>query len=187
MVQIARYSFTVDEYNRMGAAGIFPDGVRTELIEGEIVEMAPIGSYHSTVVARLARFFARALTDEQAITISQSPLELSTRSELEPDVLVLAPRSDEYVEHHPYPQEVRLLIEVSDTSIRLDRDIKLPLYAREGVQEVWIVDLTAEVIHVYREPAQGSYSFVRLASRSESLSPAAFPDLTLAVNDVLRR
>ncbi len=187
MVQIARYSFTVDEYNRMGAAGIFPDGVRTELIEGEIVEMAPIGSYHSTVVARLARFFARALTDEQAFITSQSPFELSTRSEPEPDVLVLAPRSDEYVEHHPYPREVRLLIEVSDSSIHLDRDIKLPLYAREGVQEVWIVDLAAAVIHVYREPAQGSYSRVREASRGESLSPAAFPNLSLVVNDILRR
>ena len=187
MVQIARYSFTVDEYNRMGAAGIFPDGVRTELIEGEIVEMAPMGSYHAGVVARLARFFARALTDEQAIVMSQSPFELSNRSEPEPDIMVLAPRSDEYTEQNPNTRDVRLLIEVSNSSLQWDRDIKLPLYAREGVQEVWIVDLSAGAIHVYREPAQGAYSHVHMASRTETVSPSAFPSLALAVNDILRK
>ena len=149
--------------------------------------MAPIGSYHSTVVGRLARFFARALTDEQAIVISQSPFELSNRSEPEPDVLVLAPRSDEYVEHLPHPRDVRLLIEVSDSSIQWDRDVKLPLYARERVQEVWIVNLSEGVIQVCQGPGIDAYAQVRTVSRGESLSPMAFPGVTIAVNEVLRR
>ena len=185
MVQIARYSFTVDEYNRMGAAGIFPDGVRTELIEGEIVEMAPIGSHHASVVLRMARLFIRALTDEQAIVSIQNPFHLSDRSEPEPDIMVLAPRSDDYAEQHPNPQDVRLLIEVSDSTIEWDRGVKLPLYARGGVREVWIVDLNADAIQVCREPNAGGYSEVRIASRGESLAPIAFPNLAIAVNDIL--
>src|SRR5688572_677331 len=101
MVQIARYSFTVDEYNRMGVAGIFPDGVRTELIEGEIVEMAPIGSHHSSVVIRLAELFIKPLSPELATISILAPFHLSDRSEPEPDVLILAPRTDRYAEHHP--------------------------------------------------------------------------------------
>jgi Uma2 family endonuclease len=185
MVQIARYSFTVDEYNRMGAAGIYPDGVRTELIEGEIVEMAPIGRHHLSVVIALSELFFEALSPRRATISIQGPLELSDRSEPEPDVLILARRSDHYRAHIPTTKDVHLLIEVSDTSIQWDRDAKLPLYAREGVPEVWIVDLTTDTVEVYREPHQGNYSQVRIASRGDLLSPAAFPDFSLSVDDIL--
>lgn len=185
MVQIARHSFTVDEYNRMGAAGILPDGVRTELIEGEIVEMAPIGSHHLSAVIALSEIFFRTLTPGRATVSVQGPLELSDRSEPEPDVLVLAHRADHYREHIPSTKDVYLLIEVSDSTIQWDRDVKLPLYAREGVPEVWIVDLTAESVQVCREPTASGYNKVSMASRGESLSPIAFPDLAVAVNDIL--
>jgi Uma2 family endonuclease len=185
MVQIARHSFTVDEYNRMGAAGIFPDGVRTELIEGEIVEMAPIGSGHASVVVGLADIFYAGLARNRATISIQNPLELSDRTQPQPDVMVLAHRSDRYVGHHPVPRDVELLIEVSDTTLQWDRDVKLPLYAREGVQEVWLVDLSTGAILVYREPEAGAYNDVQVASRGDVISPTAFPDLSIEVNYIL--
>jgi Uma2 family endonuclease len=115
----------------------------------------------------------------------QSPFELSNRSEPEPDVMVLRPRDDHYAEHHPYPSDVYLLIEVSDSTVVWDRTVKLPLYSRESVPEVWIADLTADVIEVYRQPSRGGYTDVRHASRGESISPIALPNLTLAVSDIL--
>jgi Uma2 family endonuclease len=185
MVQVARHSFTVDEYNRIGEAGILPEGVRTELIEGEIIEMVPIGSHHAGAVIRLNTLLSEGLSRRRAILAVQSPLVLSDRSQPEPDVCLLRPRGDFYAEGHPTPPDVLLLIEVSDSSVSLDRTVKLPLYAREGVMEVWIVDLTSERIEVYRQPTEAGYSDFRSATRGDKISPATFPDLAISVNDIL--
>jgi Uma2 family endonuclease len=185
MVQLARHSFTVDEYNRMGEAGILPEGVRTELIEGEIIEMVPIGSHHAGAVIRLNTLLSEGLNRRQAILAVQSPLVLSDRSQPEPDVCLLRPRADFYAEGHPTPGDVFLLIEVSDSSVGLDRSVKLPLYAREAIPEVWLVDLTADAIEVYRQASEAGYAGRYLVKRGDSVSPAAFPNLTIAVNDIL--
>jgi Uma2 family endonuclease len=185
MVQLARHSFSVDEYNRMGEARILPGGVRTELIEGEIIEMVPIGSHHAGAVIRLNTLLSESLSRRQSILAVQSPLVLSDRSQTEPDICLLRPRADFYTESHPTPQDVLLLIEFADSSASLDRTVKLPLYAREAFVEVWIVDLTADAIEVYREPSEAGYSDRYVAKRGNNVSPARFPDIIIDVNDIL--
>ncbi len=151
-----RYRLTADDYHRMGEAGIFAEEDRVELIEGEIIEMAPIGSQHAAYVARLQKLLERSAGD-QAIIWVQNPVVLNDRSEPEPDICLLRPRKDFYASAHPHPADVLLIIEVADTSLTYDRDLKLPLYARHGIPEVWIVDLENRCLHVFTEAAETGY------------------------------
>jgi Uma2 family endonuclease len=180
-----RYRFTVDQYNRLGTAGILPFAGRTELIEGDIFKTPRISSRRSSVRGNLASSLIRSLTDRQGIVSVHNPLELSESSEPEPDVAVLHWRADYYRSHHPYARDVHLLIEVSDITVEWDHEVKLPLYARAHVPEVWIVDLTRDIVEVYREPVKDAYTDLRTVARGESVSPSAFPSLVFAVNDVL--
>lgn len=148
--------FTVEEYHRMAEAGILHEDDRVELIEGKIIQMAAVGSRHAACVKRLIKFLVREVGD-LGVVGAQDPVVLPDSSEPEPDVVVLRPRDDFYAAGHPVPEDVLLLIEVSDTSFDYDRDVKVPLYARAGVPEVWIVDLVNEKIHVYSRPTDGSY------------------------------
>jgi Uma2 family endonuclease len=132
---LPRHRLNVDDYYRMAAAGVLARDARVELIEGEIIDMAPIGSRHSGTVSLLARRLAAAI-GESAIVATQSPLRLSQLSESQPDLLLLKPRADFYRQSHPEPADVLLLIEVCESSLRYDQQVKLPLYARHGVAEV---------------------------------------------------
>ncbi|WP_149537923.1 Uma2 family endonuclease [Siccirubricoccus phaeus] len=181
---VKRHKLDVRDYYRMGEAGIFEPGMRVELIEGEIIDMAPIGSEHGGIVNRLNRFSVRGVGDRAVVSV-QGPLRLSEFSEPEPDLLLLKPRADDYTGQHPTAADVLLLIEVANTSLRYDRDVKLPLYARHGVPEVWIVNLTEGLIEVYRDPKGEAYLTTRRAARGETLEPAALPGLRLAVAEVL--
>ncbi len=183
-VQIERRYFNVDEYYRMGEAGIFTEDDRVELIEGEIIKMSPIGIRHASCVNRLNTYLHR-YTGQKVIIQIQNPVRLSDFSEPEPDVAVLRARDDFYAAAHPTPADVLLLMEVADTSVDYDRNIKLPMYARAGVPEVWLIDLSRDVIELYAQPAGGLYGFSREAGRGESLSSQNIPDLTLDVNVVL--
>lgn len=180
----ARHRLDVGAYYRMAEAGILTDGHRVELIDGDIIDMAAIGSPHAEVTNRLARLFARALRDEAALVNIQSPLRLDAYNEPEPDLMILRPRAGGYRTSHPTAGDVLLLVEVSETSLAYDRATKLPLYAKFGVPEVWIVDLVGGAVEIYREPKDGAYvSRERLANGP--LSPALVPGVTIEVSGLL--
>jgi len=151
-----RYRLTADDYHRMAKAGIFAEEDRVELIEGEIIEMAPIGSQHAAYVARLQKLLEHSAGD-QAIIWIQNPVVLNDQSEPEPDICLLRPRTDFYASAHPHPADVLLIIEVADTSLAYDRDVKLPLYARHGIPEVWILDLENRCLHVFTGATETGY------------------------------
>ncbi len=183
-VQVSRRRFTVDEYHRMLEAGILGEDDRVELINGEVVEMAPIGSRHAACVKRLNTLFALQVRDRAIVGI-QDPIRLGEFSEPQPDITLLRPRPDYYAAGHPTSEDVLLVIEVAETSAEYDRQVKVPLYARAGIPEVWVVDLAGEAVEVYREPAGNSYRQMRRLGRGETVSPEALPNLALAVDDIL--
>jgi len=181
-VTLRRRRFTLDEYHRMGETGILGPQDRVELIEGEIIEMAPIGSRHAGTVARMQHVFSTRRGD-RAVVWSQNPLLLvHHQSEPEPDIMLLAPRSDFYIARLPEPPDVRLPIEVADRSLPYDRRTKFPPYARSGVTEAWLVDLDAGRLEIHRG---AGYRDVRIPRTDETFSPGAFVDLALTVRDVL--
>lgn len=181
---LARRRFSVKEYYRMGEAGILSDGERVELIDGEIVMMTPIGPPHSATVDRLTRLWTSRLGDRVIVRV-QNPVRFSPDSELQPDLALLQPRPDFYIKSHPEAADVYLLIEVSDTTVDTDRRVKIPLYAKAGISEVWLVDLPADRVEVYRQPAPGGYRDVQIYTRGPAFEPVAFPDLRLTVADLL--
>lgn len=183
-VQIARRYFTVDEYHRMGEAGIFSEDDRVELIEGEILKMSPIGSRHAASVNRLTRHLNNLLGN-RAIVAVQNPILLNDFSEPQPDVSILKPRDDFYAQGLPTPVDVLLVIETADTSLAHDRDIKLPAYARSAIPEVWIVDLPAQAVEVHADPINGVYRDVRSYRRGDAMMPVHFSDLAIVVDDIL--
>ena len=176
----------MDEYYRMADAGIPHSEERVELLDGEIIQMPPIGSWHAMCVTFLTEWFIVRL-EGRALVRSQNPVRLDPHGEPEPDVALVRLRSDRYVTGHPGPEDVLLLIEVSDTTLRYDRDVKLLRYAEAGIPEVWIVDLELEPdqVLVYRQSRGGAYQESLVAQRGDMLSAAAFPDLTLLVDDLL--
>ena len=158
---LTRHRLTVAEYYRMAETGVLAPGVRVELIRGEIVDMAPIGTKHGRCVKLLNNRLCAALGDRAMVAV-QDPLRLDASSEPQPDLLVLRPRADDYGDSHPGPADVLLLIEVSDSTARYDRQIKLPLYAEAGVSEVWIADLDARVLRRHRAPHGAEYTDVQI-------------------------
>jgi Uma2 family endonuclease len=181
---VARRAFTVAEFHRMAEAGIFSEDDRVELLDGEIVEMTPIGSRHAACVKRLLRALDRGAGD-RAILGAQDPIRLGEHSEPQPDVVLVKPRADFYAAAHPGPEDVLLLVEVAESSAEVDRAVKLPLYATAGIPEVWLVDLAGERVEVYREPAAGGYQQTLTLARGDIVSPHAFPDLRLGVAEIL--
>ena len=180
-----RRRFTLDEYHRMGETGILGANDRVELIEGEIVEMTPIGSRHAAAVGRIHHFFSARLADRALVWV-QNPLVLAAHaSEPEPDIMLLAPRPDFYASGHPEPADVRLLVEVADSSLAYDRRMKVPLYARAGIAEVWLVDLGTGRVDVHRRPDAGGYADVSSPGRGELFAPLAFPEIAVTLADLL--
>jgi len=165
----------------MAEAGLLAPDDRVELIEGEIIDMAAIGSRHAACVKRLAKLFMTRL-GERAVVGVQDPVRLSDLSEPQPDLAVLRDRSDFYASAHPGPGDVLLVVEVADTTLAWDRNVKGPLYGRTGVREVWIVDLGAEVVEVLTGPGAQGYADVRQAHRGESLEIAG---ITVDVDEIL--
>lgn len=151
------HRLTVDEYHRMAEAGVLLPDARVELIEGEIIDMAPIGSRHATAVDLLAERLITALRGAALVRI-QGPVRLSARSEPQPDVAVLRLRADRYAGNHPSAADVLLVIEVSDATLRFDIDVKAKLYAQHGVPELWIVDVGGQQLHVCSDPQRGEYA-----------------------------
>jgi Uma2 family endonuclease len=183
--QLTRHRFTVDEYHRMGEAGILTGDCRIELIAGDIVVREPIGPWHAGTVARLNRFWTSRL-GERAVVQIQNPIELPEEdSEPQPDVTLLRPRGDFYTMAHPRADDVLLLIEVADTTLAVDRRARMPLYAHAGVPESWLLDLRGDRVEVYRGPAGEGYRDVSRSGRGQRLAPLAFPDIIVPVEDLL--
>jgi Uma2 family endonuclease len=183
-LQLSTRRFTVDEYEAMGRAGILAEDERVELIEGQIVAMSPVGSLHQARVDRLAALFFAAV-GALAQVRTQGPVRANQYSEPQPDLVLLRSRPDFYETGPPTPAEVLLLIEVSDTTLEQDRRIKVPLYARSGIPEVWLEEIAEDAIRVFREPAAEGYAVAFTTRRGDHLSPLAFPDLSIPVADLL--
>lgn len=167
----------------MGHVGILHEDDRVELLDGEIVQMTPIGPTHAGVINRLNHLLAQALGGRGIVTV-QNPVRLELRSEPQPDIVVARPRSDFYMLGHPTPDDILLLIEVADSSLVTDRAVKLPLYARAGIVEVWLVDLQDRTIVVHRRPQDGRYHDVCTARADDVVDLSALSGITVAVDDV---
>ena len=183
-VQLMHYRFTRAEYHRMAEAGILSEDSPVELIEGEILEMSPIGRRHKACVDRLTDILVPAVRGVAIVRV-QSSIVLGERSEPEPDLVLLRRRDDFYAEADETPEDVLLVVEVADSSEVYDRRTKAPLYARHGIPELWIANLNRDQIIVYHDPTPAGYATTRVARRGESISPLAFPDLMIAVDAIL--
>ena len=176
--------FTADEYLQMGEAGVLHDTERVELINGEIIPMAPIGNRHMATVDRLASRFIKAVGERGIIRIQGSFL-LNTGSMPEPDLLVLEPRADFYEAQAATAEDVMLIGEVSESSLAYDRGVKLPLYARHGLKEYWLLNLIDRRIEVYGFPSGDTYRYTDFYRGDDTVSPLAFPDLSFRVADLI--
>jgi Uma2 family endonuclease len=180
-VERARRLFTVDEYVRMWESGIFSDDDRVELIDGEVVEMSPIGHLHAAFVANLNRVLMRTVGDRAVVWI-QGPVRIPPRSLPQPDLALLRPRS--YKRESTTTADVLLVVEVADSSRRYDRTVKLRLYARAGIPEYWVVDAKTETLEIYRAPAGDQYAERQQPARGTTIAPLAFPDATIAIDAI---
>ena len=181
--QVIRRRFTVNEYYLMAQAGILHEDDRVELLEGEIVEMVPIGSRHAACVNCLNRILSEGLRSRAIISV-QNPIRLGEHSEPQPDLTLLRPRPDFYSDSHPDSADVILLVEVADTSEDYDREVKMPLYAQYGIPEAWLVDISSRSIQIYRDPGPEGYGDIQQVGQGRSIAPQAFPGLGLVVEEV---
>ena len=183
-VEVTKKLFTVDEYHRMGESGIFHPEARLELIEGEIIEMSPVGTRHISCVNRATALFAERLAGRAMVSV-QNPVVLSEYTEPQPDLLLAPPRGDFYATERISAEHTILAIEVSDSTIRHDRDRKMPLYAKAGVRELWIENLKNDVILVSRDPTLDGYRRVITVGRGKELAVEPFPEVTFKVEELL--
>jgi Uma2 family endonuclease len=181
----ARHRFDVDAYYRMAEAGILARNDRVELLGGEIVDMAPIGSAHSGKINRLAAAFGSAFVAKLCVVSVQNPLRLDRFNEPQPDLMVLRYRDDFYERGHPTAADMLLLVEVADSSLAYDRGAKLTLYARHDVAEVWIVDIAGHAVEVCREPVGDAYTR-RQTLTSGAIGPALVPGIEIELDELLR-
>ena len=180
-----RRLFSVDEYYAMAAAGILTRDERVELIDGEIIVMSPIGDEHAASVDTGTDLFAPLMVAERATVRVQAHLRLAERNQPEPDLMLLKRRDDFYRHQAPGADDVLLLIEVSDSSLAYDRSVKLALYARFDIPEVWIANIPARVIEVYTDPTDGEYATSRIYRPGETVTPTAFDDVHLPVSRII--
>jgi Uma2 family endonuclease len=183
-VQFQKHYFNVDEYYRMAEVGLLSQDDRVELIEGEIIEMSPIGSTHGGTVNRSSAFLNRKLGDLVIVSV-QNPVRLNDFSEPQPDLALLKPRKDFYSNSHPTPSDVLVIIEVADTSLQYDRTVKLLLYARAGIPEAWLMVLRKDVIEVHSQPKNGKYQKVQRLKRGKTLISPTLPGFSCKVEDLL--
>lgn len=177
------WRFTVDEYERMVEVGILDADSRVELLDGEIVEMSPIKPLHASVTDRMNRLLVLRLGETALVRVA-NPLRLVPRSEPEPDLNVVRYRCDYYAEAHPTAADTFVVIEVSDSSLRMDLRVKIPIYAQQGIPEVWVVDIDGKRILVHTEPIDGGYRKVRTAHVGDVLTPLELPKLNITVKEI---
>jgi Uma2 family endonuclease len=177
---LKRVRWSVDDYHRMAEVGLLGPEDRVELIDGEIIRMAPIGLQHAASVSVLSMLFARA-TGGEATVWTQNPVRLSKQDELQPDLLLLSGTIERYWSALPMGADVLLAVEVARTSLKFDQSIKAPLYARHGIHELWIVDLNDPRVLVYSAPGPDGYAFMREIRAPATIAPSALPAVRLDV------
>jgi Uma2 family endonuclease len=179
-----RWRLTISDYHRMGDAGIFHEDDRVELIDGELFQMAPIGTRHAAVVTRLNTHFG-ALAGGRFLLSPQNPVQIPPHSEPQPDIVLLRPQPEGYFNAAPRPADVLLLIEVADSSLAWDRNIKISMYGRVGVAESWLVDIEHQTVIVFRDPGPEGYrSSVEL--REGAVSPCCFSNIAIQLDGLFR-
>ena len=183
-VEIERRLFTVEEYDRFIEAGVLAEDDPVELINGEVIKMSPISSLHAGCVARLSMMFSLRLS-QQVVIWTQNPIHADQYSEPEPDVAVLRYRQDFYAKSLPRPTDIMLLIEVADTSLSYDRRVKVPLYAKVGIVEVWVVDVENRLIYAYRNLVKGKYQETLVVNPGDTITPVAFDEISVRVEEIL--
>jgi len=183
-VELNRHRFTRDDYHRMAQTGILAPDARVELIDGEIIEMSPIGNPHTAAVTRATHLFVRGVGDDAIVRI-QCSIALGDNGEPEPDVALVRYRDDFYSTDSATEEDVLLLVEVADSSLAYDQHTKAPLYARYGIPELWIANLNRDQLIVHRDPTPTGYATVQVHRRGESISPLAFPGLVIPVESIL--
>ncbi|MGI9302188.1 MAG: Uma2 family endonuclease [Gammaproteobacteria bacterium] len=180
---LRRHRLSVDDYHRMGHAGIFAEDARVELIEGELIDMSPIGSRHTGTVKFLSELL-RIAVGKLALVSVQDPVVLGEHSEPEPDIALLRRRADFYRDSHPQAGDVLLIIEVADSSLQSDRETKVPMYARHGIPEVWVVDVENNQLYVFHTPAEHGYRSERRIDAPRSFSVQTLPDVRVDLSDL---
>jgi len=169
----------------MAETGLLRPDARVELLDGQIIDMSPIGPLHGGLVNRLNRLFAKFAKGRYLVAV-QNPVHLHGHSEPHPDLMLLKPVPGDYTDRHPEPADVLLLIEISDTSLHYDREEKLPAYGRAGISEVWIVNVLERNIEIYREPHLTGYGSATVLRTGEKASPLAFPDAAVEVAELMK-
>ena len=186
MVVQAQHRFNVNEYYRMAETGVLRPDARVELLDGKIIDMSPIGPFHGGVTNYLNQIFTTASKSRWLMSV-QNPVRLDDHSEPQPDIMLLKPASDFYRKRHPQPEDVFLLVEISDSTLETDQEDKLPAYGRAGVAEVWIVNLNELTVEVYREPNFTGYASKTILQAGDQAKPLAFPDAAVDVAELLKR
>ena len=183
VLPLARHKLSVEDYHRMGEAGILGPESRVELIEGELIDMAPIGSLHISVVNTLSTFFVHGI-GHSGIVSTQNSIHLSSDTEPQPDIAILKPRPDKYRAALPTAADILLLIEVADSSAAYDGMVKLPLYASHGISEVWLFDLKAERLEVHTQPKANGYGSVRRFGKQDAVTPGLIQIAPLPLKEI---
>ncbi|HEY9799635.1 MAG TPA: Uma2 family endonuclease [Leptolyngbyaceae cyanobacterium] len=176
--------WTVEEYHRMAEAGIFGADERVELLEGKIIWMIAKGTAHRSAVGRTDYLFKNRLGKQAWISV-QDPVKLNERSEPEPDISVVKVDPLDYADHHPTPSEVYLIIEVADSSLKLDCETKAQAYSQAGIKDYWVLDVVNRQLHVFREPTSEGYKIKVVLAEDGTITPLEFPDLQIVVLEML--
>ena len=176
--------FTASEYQTLADVGVLGEDERVELIEGRIIQMAAKNVAHAIATSRSNRSFQRLLGD-QALVRVQDPILLNDYSEPEPDIVLVAPPDERYLDHHPMPKDIFLVLEIAETSLAYDRDVKCPLFAQNGVIQFCLLNLQTRELEDYRESSRNGYHHKRTYSAEQSFTLVAFPKLSIKVKDLL--
>lgn len=183
-IAVKRRRFTTDEFQEMVKVGILPEEHGWEVIDGYLVDKTSIGTKHASVVKRLNRILNRRFGENLLVSV-QDPIHLNKYNEPEPDIALLVWRDDEYQAQHPMPDDILAVIEVSDSTLKYDREIKKNLYAEAGIVEFWLIDISGNTIEVYSQPRNGMYRNVQIFGKDETVNSVTIEKLALEVNEIL--
>jgi len=178
-----KYPITITHFQKMIEMGIFDENEHIELIDGELIAMAPIGPGHSSQTRKLNRQFSQSVGD-LALVDMQNPIVLDDHSEPEPDLALLRPSDDFYKAASPTAKDVLLLVEVADSSLNYDKKTKIPLYARQGIPEVWLINLPDKQVEIYRNPSEEGYRQILLPEKQACISPRLLPEVSIKISDI---
>lgn len=176
--------WNVSEYHYLGEKGILHPEEKIELIEGQLIKMSPKGTLHTAATRRIAKTLTNLLVNKAAI-YTQDPIELNDNSEPEPDVSVVKIDPNDYVTHHPQTEEIYLIIEVADSSLEYDCEIKAKLYAKSGIKDYWVIDVRERKLHLFRKPQKTGYETKEILSEIDSVTPLNFAELSIKISELL--